>query len=184
MKAVFIDRDGVICDEVNHLHKKKQIRLIQDSASAIRELNRSDYRVIVVTNQPVVARGLCTEEELKGINSHLEMLLKKEGALLDAIYYCPHLPAAGNNSRYMIDCECRKPKPGMLFKAKKDFNIEDLSECFLIGDKTQDIKAGKNAGCKTILVKTGYGGKDIAYEVTPDFVAKDLYDAVTKIILK
>ncbi len=182
-KAVFLDRDGVVCKEKNYLHKKEEIELLPQVAEAIQLLNQSQYKVIIVSNQTVVARGLCTLEELEGINAHLEALLKQKGASIDRTYYCPHHPSKGSVLEYVTICECRKPKPGMLYQAQKDFNLS-LSESFMIGDKTSDIKAGELAGCTTILVETGYGGADGVLEVTPRFKEKDLYAAVTSIILK
>ncbi len=182
-KAVFLDRDGVVCKEKNHLHKKEEIELLPQVAEAIQLLNQSQYKVIIVSNQSVVAQGLCTREELEEINTHLEELLKKKGASIDKTYYCPHHPSKGNVLEYVTRCECRKPKPGMLYQAQQDFNIS-LSESFMIGDKTSDIKAGEVAGCTTILVETGYGGADGVLEVTPRFKEKDIYTAVTNIILK
>ena len=183
-KYVFLDRDGVINIEKDLLHKKEDLELIPGSAEAIKLLNKNDYRVIVITNQPVVAGGLCTFDEAKEINSHMEGILAKEGAKINRVYFCPHHPTKGNNPEYTRECECRKPKPGMILNAQRDFNIKNLSLCYVVGDKTSDIKAGKLAGCKTILVKTGYAGDDGFNDAIPDCEAKDLYDAVLNIILK
>lgn len=186
-KYVFLDRDGVINVEKNLLHKKEDLELIPKSAEAISLLNKNNIKVIVVTNQPAIARGLCTEEELKDINEHLNNLLKNKNARIDGFYYCPHHPTAGSNPFYTKQCDCRKPKPGLIFQAKKDFNIKDISQFFMIGDKMSDIHAGLQAGCKTILVKTGYGGSGGGEEfkdAVPDYEAQDLYDAVINIILK
>lgn len=123
-------------------------------AEAIRKINESGYLAIVVTNQPVIARGEVSFEELEEIHNKMETLLGKEGAYLDAIYYCPHHPHRGyegERPELKIDCDCRKPKPGMLFKAAEDFNI-DLSQSWMIGDGENDVKAGINAGCKTVLL--------------------------------
>jgi len=181
---IFIDRDGVICEEVNHLHKKEDLRLIPKTGESIKLLNERGYVCIVITNQPVVARGLCSEKEVKEVHNHLNMLLGKYYAKLDGIYYCPHHPTEGNNPEYTRECECRKPKPGMILKAKEDFGIKDSDECYMVGDKISDILAGKKAGCKTILVETGYGGKDGIDNIVPDFKAKNLHDAAVNIILK
>lgn len=184
-KAVFLDRDGVINAEVNFLHKKEDLKLIPKSAEAIKLLNENNYKVIVITNQPQVAHGLCTENQIKEINEYMRsLLLRNCGAKLDGIYYCPHHPTSGDNIKYTKKCECRKPKPGMILQAKKDFGISDLSTCFFVGDKTGDVKSGKNAGCRTILVKTGYGGKNGWKDVVPDYESEDLYNAVKRIILK
>ena len=184
LKFVFLDRDGVINIEKELLHKKSDVEIIPGSAEAIKILNDNNHKVIVITNQPVIARGLCTLEELSEIHEYIKTLLAKKGAKLDKIYFCPHHPKAGNNSEYTKDCDCRKPKPGMIFQAQNDFNIKDLSKCYMIGDKIGDIKTGHLAGCKTILVETGYGGKEGFKDAVPDYKAKDLYGAVINIILK
>ena len=131
--------------------------MIDGVAEAIRKINESGYLAVVVTNQPVVARGEVSFEELEEIHSKMETLLGKEGAYLDAIYYCPHHPHKGyegERPELKIDCDCRKPKPGMLLKAAADFNI-DLSRSWMVGDGENDIQAGINAGCKTVLLSNG-----------------------------
>lgn len=183
-KAIFLDRDGVINKEKNWIHKKEDLELIKNSAEAIAMLNENGFKVIIITNQPVVARGLCTEEEVQEINDYLKNLLKDKGATVDAVYYCPHHPSAGDNPKYTRECECRKPKPGMILQAQKDLFIDKLEGCFIVGDKMGDLKAGNSVGCKTILVKTGYGGEDGWEDAVPDYIAEDLYDAVKNIILK
>ena len=133
------------------------VELIDGVAEAIRKINESGYLAVVVTNQPVVARGEVSFEELEEIHSKMETLLGKEGAYLDAIYYCPHHPHKGyegERPELKIDCDCRKPKPGMLLKAAEDFNI-DLSKSWMVGDGENDIQAGINAGCKTVLLSNG-----------------------------
>jgi len=177
-KAIFLDRDGVINEEVDLLNKPEQLKLIKGSADAIKLLNK-DFYVIITTNQPQIARGLCSEKDIQKINEVLKKELEKYGARIDGIYYCPHHPEKGfpkENPEYKIDCECRKPKTGMLEKAAKDFDL-DLKSCFIIGDRTVDIKTGENANCRTILVKTGYAGKDKKYEIGPDFIAENLLEA-------
>jgi len=181
-KFVFLDKDGVINKEINFLHKKEDLELIEGSAEAIKKLNDNGWIVIIVTNQPVVAIGLCTEEDGREINSRLKEMLAEKGAKIERTYYCPHHPKKGGNLKYTKECECRKPKPGMILAAKRHFGI-DLSESYMIGDHTGDILAGVRAGCKTILVKTGHGGNDEFDDATPDFIAKNLRDAVEKIIL-
>lgn len=131
--------------------------MIDGVAEAIRKINESGYLAIVVTNQPVIARGEVSFEELEEIHNKMETLLGKEGAYLDAIYYCPHHPHKGyegERPELKIDCDCRKPKPGMLLKAATDFNI-DLSRSWMVGDGENDIQAGINAGCKTVLLSNG-----------------------------
>lgn len=155
--AIFLDRDGVINVEVDLLHKVEQMKLIDGVADAIKLINKSGYLAIIVTNQPVIARNLCTFEDLKMIHNRMETLLGEKGAYIDGIYFCPHHPDKGypeERVEYKIDCDCRKPKPGMLLKAAKDFNI-DLSESYMIGDSKRDIEAGENANVKDcILVET------------------------------
>lgn len=131
--------------------------MIDGVAEAIRKINESGYLAVVVTNQPVVARGEVSFEELEEIHNKMETLLGKEGAYLDAIYYCPHHPHKGyegERPELKIDCDCRKPKPGMMLKAAADFNI-DFSKSWMVGDGENDIKAGINAGCKTVLLSNG-----------------------------
>ena len=155
--AIFLDRDGTISKEVNLLNKPNQLELIEGAAEAIKLINKSDYLAVIVTNQPVIARNLCSIEELEYIHATLETMLGKEGAYVNDIYYCPHHPDKGypeERPEFKIDCECRKPKPGMLLQAANDWNI-DLANSYMIGDTTRDLEAGLNAGCKdSILVET------------------------------
>ena len=156
-KAIFLDRDGTINKYVGFLRNIDDFELIDGVAEAIRKINESGYLAVVVTNQPVVARGEVSFEELEEIHNKMETLLGKEGAYLDAIYYCPHHPHKGyegERPELKIDCDCRKPKPGMLLKAAADFNI-DLSRSWMVGDGENDIKAGINAGCMTVLLSNG-----------------------------
>ena len=155
-KAIFLDRDGTISEEVKFLCKPEQLHLIPGAAEAIRMINHSEYLAIVVTNQPVIARNMCTIEELDYIHAKLETLLGAEHAFLNEIYYCPHHPDKGypeERPEYKIECNCRKPKPGLLLRAAKDWNI-NLAESIMIGDSDRDVQAGENAGCK-VSVKIG-----------------------------
>lgn len=179
--AVFLDRDGVICEEKNYVHRKEDFVILPKVAEAIRLLNQNRYKVIVVTNQGGIAKGLYSLKEMEVLHEHMIQLLLKEKASIDKIYFCPHHPG-GVIPEYRQSCLCRKPSPGMLHQAQRDFHLY-LKESFLVGDKTSDIKAGERAGCKTILVETGYGGKDATMPANPHFKAKDLYTAVTQIIL-
>ena len=149
-KAIFLDRDGTIDKYVGFLRNIDDFELIEGVAEAIKLINQSGYLAIVVTNQPVIARGEVTWEELNEIHKKMATLLGKEGAYVDGIYICPHHPDKGfegERPEYKIDCDCRKPKPGLLLQAAKDFNI-DLSESYMIGDSLRDVKAGENAGIK------------------------------------
>ena len=149
-KAIFLDRDGTINKYVGFLRNIDDFELIEGVAEAIKLINQSGYLAIVVTNQPVIARGEVTWEELNEIHKKMATLLGKEGAYVDGIYICPHHPDKGfegERPEYKIDCDCRKPKPGLLFQAAKDFNI-DLSESYMIGDSHRDVEAGENARVK------------------------------------
>lgn len=162
-RAVFLDRDGTINRYVGFLRDIDQFELLPGVAVAIKKINSSGYLAIVVTNQPVISRGEVTVEELQLIHNKMETLLGREGAYLDAIYFCPHHPHkgyAGEIPELKIDCDCRKPKPGMLIKAAEDFNI-DLASSWMIGDGENDIKAGKAAGCKTALIGAEEYGQNI-----------------------
>ena len=162
-KAVFLDRDGTINKYVGFLRDIDQFELIEGVAEAIKRINASGYLCIVVTNQPVIARGEVTVPLLEKIHNKMETLLGLEGAYIDGLYYCPHHPHKGFEGEIpelKFDCECRKPKPGMLLKAAEDFNI-DLSESWMVGDGENDIKAGENAGCKTCLIGKDEFGQDM-----------------------
>jgi D-glycero-D-manno-heptose 1,7-bisphosphate phosphatase len=153
-KAIFLDRDGTVNRYVGFLTDIKDFELLPETAEAIRMINDSDYLAIIITNQPVIARGEVTFEQLDEIHNKMETLLGLEGAYLDGIYFCPHHPHSGYEGEVKelkIDCDCRKPKPGMFFKAAEDFNI-DLSQSYMIGDSDNDVSAGGNAGCKCIKI--------------------------------
>lgn len=161
-KAIFLDRDGTINKYVGFLRNIDDFELIDGVAEAIKKINASGYLAIVVTNQPVIARGEVTFKELEQIHNKMETLLGAKGAYLDAIYFCPHHPYKGyegERPELKIDCDCRKPKPGMLLKAAEDFNI-DLSASWIVGDGENDIKAGMSAGCKTALIGNEEYGQD------------------------
>ena len=163
-KAIFLDRDGTINKYVGFLTKPEQFELLPGVAEAIKMINNSGYLAIVVTNQPVIARGDCTWEELQQIHDKMETEFGKEGAFLDAIYICPHHKDkgfVGEWPEYKFDCACRKPKPGLLLQAATDFNI-DLSQSIMIGDSVRDIEAGESAECKeTYLVKETSNLQDV-----------------------
>lgn len=153
-KAVFMDRDGTINRYVGFLRKPEEFEFLPGVAKAIRKINNSGYLAIVVTNQPVIARGEVSTDQLQQIHNKMETLLGKEGAYLDAIYYCPHHPDSGFEGEVpelKIQCDCRKPKPGMLLKAASEYNL-DLANSWMVGDSYNDIEAGKAAGCKTALI--------------------------------
>lgn len=152
--AIFLDRDGVICKEIDLLCKPEQLELIDGVAEAIKYINSKGYLAIIVTNQPVIARNLCSIEELEYIHEKLETMLGKEHAYLNAIYYCPHHPDKGypeERKEFKIKCECRKPSPGLLLRAAQEWNI-DMKESYMIGDRHSDVIAGQNAGVKDSLL--------------------------------
>lgn len=178
-KAVFLDRDGTINKYVGFLRNIDDFELLPNVARAVKEINDSGYLAILVTNQPVIARGEVTLSELDDIHKKMETLLGAEGAYLDAIYYCPHHPDRGfegERIEYKIECECRKPKAGMLLRAAQDFNI-DFSESWMIGDGENDIKAGKNAGCKTALLTD-----DLVNTACADAVVSSVYDFTDRVL--
>ncbi len=153
-KAIFVDRDGTVNESDGYITSPEQLALLPGVAQAIKMINHSEYLVICVTNQPVIARGDVTLEELNSIHARLDTLLGREGAYLDDLLFCPHHPDKGfANERleYKVECECRKPKPGLLLKAARRYNI-DLSKSYMIGDSISDMQAGENARCKPILV--------------------------------
>ena len=180
--AVFLDRDGVINVEKNFVLSPDDIELYPFSAGAIKKLNQAGYLVVVVTNQSAIARNYITIEQLNDIHRELNDQLEKEGAYLDGIYFCPHkreVDEEVENKKFIIDCECRKPKPGMLFRAAEEFNI-DLKRSYLIGDSERDIIAGKRAECITIGVRTGKGLNGM--KESPDYLFNDLQEAADFIL--
>ncbi|MBQ1898913.1 MAG: HAD-IIIA family hydrolase [Ruminococcus sp.] len=173
-KAVFLDRDGTLNRYVGFLRNIDDLTLIDGVAEAIKAVNDSGYLAIVVTNQPVIARGEVTVPQLEEIHNKLETLLGFEGAYLDALYYCPHHPHKGYEgeiAELKIDCDCRKPKAGLLLRAAEDFNI-DLSRSWMVGDSENDILAGKNAGCRTALIGTGSFGQDASVKDLKEFTGQ------------
>ena len=184
--AVFMDRDGTLVREINLLHKTEDLELFPFTGSAIKKINKSDYLAFLITNQPVVARNLCDISTVRQIHNKLETLLGEEGVYLNDIYFCPHHPDKGypeENKGYKIDCNCRKPKSGMIEKATKEYSI-DVESSWFIGDTSVDIQTGINAGLKTILVRTGQGGKDRKYQCVPDFEFDNLEIAIDFILEK
>jgi len=179
--AVFLDRDGTVNEEVDFLTSPRDLHLIPRSAEAIRMANELGLRVLIVTNQSGVARGLLTEDELGGVHRALIAKLAEEHATVDRIYYCPHHPTEGPDG-YRTECDCRKPGTGMIRRAVDDFGI-DPARSYVIGDRTVDVEMAKNAGAHPILVLTGYGKseKELCERdgIPLDYVASDLFDAMT-----
>lgn len=177
MRAIFLDRDGTINREVDVLRRLSQLKILPGVAKAIKQINKLGYLVIIVTNQPVIARGWLTEKGVERIHDVLVKRLARSGAKINAIYYCPHHPNA-NLKKYRKNCSCRKPKPGMILKAMKKFGISRQGS-FMIGDHAWDIMAGKAAGLKTILVKSSTRNKDPRFaHVKPDYVVRNLPKAI------
>ena len=183
--AVFLDRDGTVSEEVGYVNHIKRFKLLPKSAQAIKLLNKKKILGIVVTNQSGVARDYFTEELVNDVHNKMRKILRKNGAHLDAIYYCPHHPTVGPQE-YRMDCDCRKPKIGMLKRAETDFNIA-LEKSYMIGDRMKDVIFGHKVGMKSILVLTGYGLGEYEHQrekwtEQPEYIAKDLLDAVRWII--
>jgi len=202
--AVFLDRDGTITPEVGYIIDPDKLEILPGAADAIKKLSAAGFKVIVITNQSAVARGMMNISALEKINGRLCSLLEEQGARIDGLYYCPHHPTEGNKE-YTRPCDCRKPAPGMFIKAAKEHRI-DLSKSYIIGDKLSDISMAPALKAKGILVKTGYGESElesfsssagfhmnsrrrlelasISPSVKPDFIATDIFDAVDWIIAK
>lgn len=183
-RAVFLDRDGVLIRDVVHLADASQIEILPGVPDALRRLRDARWMIVVVTNQSVVARGMVSETDLRGIHDVLESRLRARGATLDAIYYCPHHPE-GAVDAYRVLCDCRKPKPGLLRRAAADLGI-DLPVSVMVGDTNADIEAGRRAGCRTVLL-TGSAGaaapvSSAAGARTADHVAADLAAAADWIL--
>jgi D-glycero-D-manno-heptose 1,7-bisphosphate phosphatase len=177
-RAVFLDRDGTVTEEVGYLNHLSRFRLLAGAAAAIRRLNEALLPVIVVTNQSGVGRGYFPETLVTEAHEQMKRELAADGAKLDGVYYCPHVSAD--------DCECRKPKAGMLKQAAKDLNL-DLQRCFVVGDRHGDVEVAHRVGARSILVRTGYGEGELAWhmkdwENQPNYVATHLPEAVDWIL--
>jgi len=208
-KAVFLDRDGVLYEDVHFIKDPGAERhLLPTAVEAVQTLNREGWKVVVASNQSGVARGYLTEDDVHEQNRSIAEELATKGAHVDAFYFCPHHPEYGK-TLYRIDCDCRKPKPGMLIRAAVDLNL-DLEQSYMIGDLFSDVETGKRAGCKAILVLTGHGREQLSMaegleadsekidedpygderyaiakkrvNVQPDFIAEDLWHAVDIIV--
>ena len=179
--AVFIDRDGTLTEEVGYVNHPSRLRLLPRSAEAIRRLNEAGIPAVVATNQAGIARGYFSEDVMHAVHERLVEQLKDAGAHLDGLYVCPHHPTEGV-APFRADCDCRKPKPGLLVRAARDLDL-DLSRSLMVGDKASDLLVAGPVGARAILVLTGYGRGEWEYRrahfaVTPDHVAADLLDAV------
>ncbi len=184
-RAVFMDRDGTISEEVGYVNHPSRYRVFPYSAEAVRLLNERGWLAILVTNQAGVARGYFTEDLIGEVHSVLKRELESAHARLDAIYYCAHHPSVGEPP-FRLDCDCRKPRPGLIRRAATEFDI-DLEKSWMIGDRYSDIVLAHNAGVRSCLVLTGYGRGEWEYqreswEHQPEMVAEDLLEAVRKIM--
>ena len=178
--AVFLDRDGTINEEVGYLDHLEKFKMIPGTAEAIRRINVSGLKAVVVTNQSGVGRGYFSERLVGEVHALLQEMLKEKGAFIDAFYFCPHHPTEGKGA-YLTFCDCRKPQPGLLLMAAEDLDI-DLERSYMVGDMPKDVETARKVGAKGILVKTGYGSQQAAEEVRPDYLAEDLLDAVNWIL--
>lgn len=185
--AVFIDRDGTLSEEVGYVNHPARLRLLPRSADAVRLLNESNLKAVVVTNQSGVAKGYFSEPVLHAVNDEMVRQLKVQGAFLDGLYVCVHHPTEGAPP-YRARCDCRKPAPGLLFRAAAELDI-DLERSYVVGDKISDVAVGREVGAAGILVLTGYGRGEWEYRrsewtTTPAYVADDLFDAVRWVLEK
>lgn len=183
-RAVFIDRDGTISEEVGYINHPSRFRLFPYAASAIKLLNERGWLAVVVTNQAGVARGYFSETMIQTVHDNLQQSLRDGGARVDAIYYCAHHPSVGDPP-YRQDCDCRKPKPGLVNRAARDLNIA-LEQSWMVGDRYSDIELARNAGIHAALVLSGYGrgeyeSQRASWQYQPDLVSEDLLAAVTSI---
>ena len=183
--AVFLDRDGTINEQMGYVNHLSRFHLLPGAARAIRSLNEAGLPVVVVTNQSGLARGYFPESLLEAVHAELHRLLAREGAHLDGLYICPHHPEA-KEERFRLDCDCRKPRPGLLERAAAELGL-DLGRSYMVGDRWSDLRCGAAVGATTVLVLTGYGRGDAAYvgpgqTVQPDHVAEDLEAAARWIL--
>ena len=185
--AVFLDRDGTVNEQMGYINHISRFHLLPEAGRGIKLLNDHKIPVVVVSNQSGLARGYFPKELLNQVHEKMDRLLAQEGAHIDGLYYCPHHPEA-KEMQYRIDCNCRKPKTGMLLQAADEMNL-DLSLSFVVGDRWSDIKCADRAGCSSVLVLTGYGRGDYEYigpdqDIQPSHVAENLFDSVKWILTK
>ncbi len=186
--AVFLDRDGVINEEVGYLDSIDKLKLYANSAEAVRLINESGMKAVVITNQSGIARGYFTEKFVRSVHTRIQKILREKGAFIDAFYYCPHHPTEGIGI-YLKPCSCRKPEAGMLITASQELDI-DPGRSYMVGDMLKDIQVAGKVGAKGILVKTGYGLNTIKNDLTPGtagniqphYIAEDILDAVKWIL--
>lgn len=184
-RAVFIDRDGTISEEVGYVNHVSRYKVFPFAAEAVRALHEAGWLAILVTNQAGVARGYFAEDLIGQVHAQLAAELGRGGARLDAVYYCPHHPSVGEPP-YRLDCDCRKPKPGLIHAAAREFGLE-LARCWMAGDRYSDVELARNAGVRSAFVLTGYGRGELEYQShawkhRPDLVAENLLEAARKIV--
>ena len=183
-RAVFIDRDGTISEEIGYVNHVSRYRVFPFAAEAVRALNEAGWLAVLVTNQAGVARGYFNEDMIGEVHEVLTAELARGGARLDAIYYCPHHPSVGEPP-YRLDCDCRKPRPGLLRRAAEEFGL-DLADCWMVGDRYSDTELARNAGVRSAFVLSGYGRGEWEHQRPvwkhqPDLVAENLLEAARKI---
>ncbi len=181
--AVFLDRDGTLNEERGYLDRLEMLALFPWTTDAVRLLNRAGFATVVVTNQAAVARGLIDEAFLRGVHDEIDVRLARGGARIDRYYYCPHLED-GPESPYRQSCRCRKPRPGMIEDAARDLGL-DLSRSVMVGDRWGDVRCGRAAGVRSVLVRTGHGGREAAQppeDVQADVILNNLMEAVAWIL--
>ena len=178
--AVFLDRDGTINEEVGYLDRLEKLRIFPAAFDAVRMINESGMKVVVVTNQSGVARGFFDEAFVKKLHEHIDTTFRSKGARIDRFYYCPHHPTEGIG-RYVVSCSCRKPAPGMFVQASEDLAI-DLPASYMVGDTARDIEGANRAGVTGILVKTGYGKEVALSEIRAAYIAEDILHAARWIL--
>lgn len=182
--CIFLDRDGTINREIDTVRRAEELEFLPGVPEAIRRINKSEFLAVVATNQPAIAKGFMSEDDLAGVHARVEMELGRTHAYLDRIYFCPHHPEkgfAGERPELKIACQCRKPGIGMIEQARRELNI-DLSPSWLIGDRTVDVMTARNAGLRSVLLRTGFAGADAKYDVTPDLECESLEEAVRRIL--
>jgi len=184
-KAFFLDRDGVIIEEENYLSDPAKARLCSGCCDAFKLIRKAGYAIVAVSNQSGIARGYFSMDDLKAVEARINALLAECGTSVDAWYYCPHLPAPkGKVDGFAVECDCRKPAPGLILKAAKELSI-DVSKSFLIGDKISDIESAQKAGClKSAMVLTGHGAKQEtgSHILKNTVIADNILDAVKKLL--
>ena len=184
-RAVFLDRDGTINEEVGYLKSLDMLKVIPGAGAAIRLLNAAGFKVVIITNQSGVARGYFPESLVHEAHALLTATLRKDGATIDGIYYCPHHPTEGN-SKHTIQCDCRKPATGLMDRAARDLDI-DLKQSFMVGDKWSDVELGQRAGAHCVLVRSGFAHDDPGnvrppHVHDPDFIAHTITEAAEWIL--